>query len=69
MNMPEIHEINWKPVIKRWKKDGRKMGTFSGVTGEEEESASKVVRVILLNIQIVKKYWGGMCKGVRDAYA
>ena len=41
--MPEIHEINWKPVIKRWKKDGRKMGTFIRVTRDEEESAYKVV--------------------------
>ena len=43
MNMPEIHEINWKPVFKRWKKDGRKMGTFIRVTRNKEESAYKVV--------------------------
>ena len=42
-NMPEIHEVDFPSIIKKWVADGRKQGTFAGVDGDSVESASKVI--------------------------
>ena len=47
-NLPELHEINFKPIIEKWIKAGRKTGTVKGVEGDSEDSSSKVIRRHLL---------------------
>jgi hypothetical protein len=42
-NIPNIHEIDFKPLIKEWESEGHKLGTFKGIDGDSEETSSKVI--------------------------
>ena len=42
--MPELHEIDFDTIIKKWIAAGRKQGTFKGVDGDSDEPTSKVIR-------------------------
>ena len=45
MNLPALHEINFDPIIARWKKDGRKSAAFKGQDAPNAGfSRSKVVQ-------------------------
>ena len=43
-NMPELHEINFDPIIAKWIKEGRKSGAVKGAPGDSTESNSRVIR-------------------------
>ena len=42
--MPELHEIDFDAIIKKWIAAGRKTGTFKGVVGDSDAATSKVGR-------------------------
>ena len=45
-NMPELHEIDFDAIMKKWIADGRKSGVLKGsvLQGDSDEPTSKVIR-------------------------
>jgi hypothetical protein len=43
-NMPELHEVNTEPIMKKWIAAGRKWGTFKDSDPDAPDTASKVIR-------------------------
>ena len=49
-NMPNLHEMNLKLAIKKWRKDGHMMGTTEeAMAGDSSEASSQVLRRHLAN--------------------
>ena len=44
MNLPELHEIDFTPIVKRWLDDDRKSASFVRETTKGEEPRSKVIQ-------------------------
>ena len=44
MNLPELHEIDFTPIVKRWLDDDRKAASFVRETTKGEEPRSKVIQ-------------------------